>query len=149
MKSHKKNLELIIRDVIYDNHFEISDQDRYKIAKLVSEEVMKYNSDKYKEFHGFHQELALKYEQNRAFISSFMRMIQKNSEDLIADYKQKHFAKLELDNKTRKPILVYKTSVLKETCDFMNSLNKMVVEYNSKVMLKETEENQREQVKLF
>jgi hypothetical protein len=149
MKPHKKNLQILINDVIHDEFHEISPQLQSRLSKAISEVVVQYNTSTAKDFVNAHHELALKYEVNRKYISDFARMVVKNTENLLNIYKENQFAKVEFDQKSNKPVLIYKTKMLKETCEFINALNNMVVEYNSRVMEYNEENIKKEQLSLF
>lgn len=156
MKSYKKNLSIIISDIVEQiliskagNESVITDAVVHKMSKAISEAVQEYNTSFYKDFMAEHQELALKYEQNRTMFTDYINLLKKESEKLLKLYKDKGFVSVEFDNKKRKNILVYKTQMLKETCEFINSLNDIVVQYNSDVMNNKNQDLLSNEMTLF
>jgi hypothetical protein len=149
MQSHKKNLKNIIVEAIESDFPEIKESTKLKIARIVADKTVDYNSSVNESFNNQHQELILNYEANRSYITDYMNMLKQQSENLIKIYKEKRFVTIEYDAKKGCNQMKYRTEVLKDTCVFMNKINEMVVKYTLDIMKNSRDNKSAEQVGLF
>jgi hypothetical protein len=149
MQSHKKNLKNIIVEAIESDFPEIKESTKLKIARIVADKTVDYNSSVNESFNNQHQELILNYEANRSYITDYMNILKQQSENLIKIYKEKRFVTIEYDAKKGCNQMKYRTEVLKDTCVFMNKINEMVVKYTLDIMKNSRDNKSAEQVGLF
>lgn len=148
METNKKNLRIVLLDVLNDNFPELSQAQRERLSSILSAAANNYNIETNKDFHAQYTEISLKYEQSRASFTNYINYLKNMSEKLMKVYRDKGFVKVEYDAAKNKNVMTFRTNVLQETVLYMNGLNDLVIKYHEDVM-EQKQEKSREQHSLF
>jgi hypothetical protein len=149
MQYEKKNLKRLINEELFLKHEDLSPQRISRITNDIFDVVQEFNNEVRQDFTESHYKITLDYEQNRKMFGDYINILKDGTETLLKIYKDKKFVEIKLDTKKGKNVMTPKTEVLKQTCEFLNMLNDLVVKYNIEVMKKNIADTPPNQMYLF
>jgi hypothetical protein len=153
MKNHTKAKTFdIFCQTLSEKYPDIDEHIRRKIANDLMNEsmiILKDNSDGLSKSAS---DALLDHEKHRKQFRDHIENIQKHSKVLLDSFKKQTFVKPDRD-KNNKPVLVGRTRMVDEMVDFLNKLNKSVMDFYTEVYKiedeKEFKTNGIEQISLF
>ena len=101
---------------------EVLVESSYEVFLINSQELIKQSSTSIKEF-----------EYNRKQFKDLIDEIQKSTDKLLTVYKSNSFVSKEFDERTRTFILKPRTTMVNEMVEYLNMLNKLVINFYKEV----------------
>lgn len=136
----------IIQEQIYqhlsDNCKSIDDSQAWRCATEISKIYSNHLIDQTKNLNDNIQEILLKLEQQNKIINDIMANLKEYSKDIIDEFIKKGLCRYELNNQKTKRVLIPKSTVVGKTCDTLNGLKDLQLEYYSNIfVVQETKNN--------
>lgn len=150
MKNTLKNKLFETIDKKLDESYpDMTEVNRRKLAYLVqslSLEVLFENIDGLTKSHS---EMVLEMESHKKMFKDHIESMQKDCKVLMQTFKATGMVKLEIDPRTRKPMLKAKTTVVAEMVTFLNKLNDLTMNFYENVYKIEGDKDYNTQTTLF
>lgn len=136
-----------------ENHQDLDEKKRYAICYDIHKVAFEIYMREIKSFSDSHNEKSLVLEQHRKEFHQYIVLIEKSVKNLLTKFKKEGFVKVEYDNKTKKPYLKGRTTMVDDMVVFLNSLNEVVMTFYKDVYKIETKQKAKEfgieQINLF
>jgi len=150
MKNNLKNkLFEAIEKKLDESYPEMPETDRRKLASLIqgiSLEILLENMDGISKTYS---ETVIEMESHKKLFKDHIESMQKDSKGLMEAFKRHGIISLEIDPKTRKPMLKPRSAVAAEMVAFLNKLNSLIMSFYENVYKIEEDKDYTIQTTLF
>ena len=140
-------------DVLEKNHQDLDDYKRRKIATELNDIAFQVMQDSIKYFSDSQIANTIELEQHKKLFHEHISMIEKNVKTLFDNFRNQGFVKIEMEKKTQKTYLKGRTTMVDDMVNFLNKLNKLVVDFYKDVYKIENKKQAKElgieQISLF
>lgn len=136
----------IIQEQIYkhlsDNCKNIDDNEAWRCATEISKIYSNHLQNQTKNLNDNIQDILLKLEQQNKIINDIMANLKEYSKGIIDEFITKGLGTYELNKQKTKRVLIPKSTVVGKTCDMLNTLKDLQLEYYSNIfVVQETKNN--------
>ena len=128
---------------------ELPESKRRKLASLIQEDCLEIFMENMEGLGTSHAEIAVEMESHKKMFKDHIESMQKDCKSLMEAFKKNGMVSLQIDRKTRKPVLSAKTTVVAEMVAFLNRMNELTMEFYENVYKIEEDKDFNTQTTLF
>jgi len=150
MKNTLKNkLFEAIEKKLDESYPEMPESDRRKLASLIQSISLKILLENMDGISKTYSETVLEMESHKKMFKDHIESMQKDCKALMEAFKRHGIVSLEIDPKTRKPMLKPRSAVAAEMVAFLNKLNSLTMSFYENVYKIEEDKDYTTQTTLF
>jgi len=150
MKNTLKNkLFEAIEKKLDESYPEMPESDRRKLASLIQSISLKILLENMDGISKTYSETVLEMESHKKMFKDHIESMQKDYKALMEAFKRHGIVSLEIDPKTRKPMLKPRSAVAAEMVAFLNKLNSLTMSFYENVYKIEDDKDYTTQTTLF